>query len=281
MLAALMALAAAAGYGTADFLGGLKSRTLPAATVIVVSQGATLIVVAAVTAAAGGAPPAARYLLFGAAAGLAGAVGILALYRGLAVGAMGIVAPITATGVAIPVAVSFARGERPTTPQVAGLALAFVGVLLASLEPSSLIARRASVAAGVGYALIGAVGVGLFLTFIDAASDGSILWALFSQRLVLVALVLGVALGRRAELRLSRPDLRVVLVIGALDMGANALFAYASTRGLLSLVAVLSSLYPVVTVLLARAVLGERIAGLQRFGVVVALAGIICITAGY
>jgi drug/metabolite transporter (DMT)-like permease len=281
VLPAVLALLAAAGYGAADFLGGLKSKALSAFAVIAVSQGATLLGVALVTGVSGVSMPEVRYLLFGAFAGLAGAVGIVALYRGLAVGAMGIVAPITATGVAIPVVVGVLRGERPGAVQVAGLVLALAGVVLASFEVSGeRSGRRGAVAAGVGYALVGAVGVGLFFTALDAASEGGVLWALLMQRAVLVALVAAVAGARRTSLRIPRRDLLAVLAVGVLDIGANAAFAYASTRGLLSLVAVLGSLYPVVTILLARVILGEQIDGLQRVGVVVALTGIICITAG-
>ena len=192
---------------------------------------------------------------------------------------MGIVAPITATGAAIPVAVGLASGERPSWPQAAGLALAVAGVVLASLEPRGE-DGGVPVAAGVGLAVFAAVAIGLFLTALDAASEGSILWALLLQRIVLVALVLAVALARRAQLSLDRRDLRAVLAIGVLDMCSNVAFAIATTKGLLSLVAVLGALYPVTTVLLARFVLGERIRAAQRVGVVCAFGGIVLITAG-
>jgi drug/metabolite transporter (DMT)-like permease len=280
MVAALLALAAAVGWGSADFLGGLKSKTLPLTAVIIVSQGAALLVVVAAVAGTGEGPPAGRYVLYGVLAGLAGTAGILALYRGLAVGAMGIVAPITATGAAIPVAVGVARGERPGWVQAAGLVLACIGVVLASLEPGARSGVRAPIAAGVGLALAAAVAIGLFFTALDAASDGSVLWALLLQHAVLVPLVLAGAIVRRDRLTLAPRDLRTVLAIGALHICANALFAYASTRGLISLVAVLGSLYPVTTVVLARVVLGERHAAIQRAGVVAALAGVVLITAG-
>jgi drug/metabolite transporter (DMT)-like permease len=279
VIAVLLALGAAVAWGTADYLGGLKSRVAATIVVVAVGQFTGLVLVAIVVVADGDGPPEARYVAYAVLAGCAGAVGIAALYRGLAVGAMSVIAPITATGAIIPVVAGIATGERPTTLQGLGLALALGGVVLAARqEPSGELPGR--IAAGVGLALLAAVGIGCFLLALDAASEGGVPWALLIQRSVCVALVLAVAAFVRPHFRVGWRNAAPMIAIGALDMTANALFALASTRGLVSVVSVLASLYPVTTVLLARALLGERIAGLQQAGVVIALVGVGLIAAG-
>jgi drug/metabolite transporter (DMT)-like permease len=279
MIAVALALGAAVAWGAADYLGGLKSRVVATTVVVIVGQFTGLVLVGVVVALNGDGPPEARYVGYAVLAGLAGAVGIGALYRGLAVGSMSIIAPITATGAVIPVVAGVATGERPTHLQGAGLALALGGVVLAARQDSgSQVGAR--VAAGVGLALLAALGIGSFLLALDAASEGGVPWALLIQRTVCVLLVLAVALFVRPHFRVGWRNTAPLVAIGALDMSANALFALASTRGLVSVVSVLASLYPVTTVLLARLLLGERIARLQQVGVVTALAGVVLVSAG-
>jgi drug/metabolite transporter (DMT)-like permease len=279
VIAVILALGAAVAWGAADFLGGLKSRAVATLVVVAFGQATGLVLVAAVVAVRGDDAPETRFFVYAALAGLAGAVGIGALYRGLAVGAMSIVAPITATGAVIPVAVGVGTGERPTGLQGAGLALALGGVVLAARQQGGE-DLRGQVAAGVGLALLAALGIGSFLVALDAASEGGVAWALLVQRTVCLGLVLVAAVLVRSDFSFSPADVAPLLAIGALDMAANALFAVASTRGLVSLVAVVASLYPVTTVLLARVLLGERIAAAQQLGVAGALAGVVLITGG-
>jgi drug/metabolite transporter (DMT)-like permease len=279
MIAVALALGAAVAWGAADFLGGLKSRSIATIVVVGFGQATGLVLVAAFVAAQGDGPPEARFFVYAALAGLAGAIGIGALYRGLAVGEMSIVAPITATGAVIPIVVGVATGERPSGVQGAGLALALGGVMLAARQQGGE-SLRGRVAAGVGLALLAALGIGSFLVALDAASEGGVAWALLVQRSVCLGLVLAVAVLLRTDFRFSRADLTPMVAIGALDMAANALFAVASTRGLVSVVSVVASLYPVTTVLLARLLLRERIAAAQQVGVVAALSGVVLITAG-
>ena len=279
MIAVAFALGAAVAWGAADFLGGLKSRVAATIVVVAIGQATGLALVGAVVIARGEGPPEARYLGYAVLAGFAGALGIAALYRALAVGSMSIVAPITATGAVIPVIAGVATGERPTTVQGAGLALAFGGVVLAARQQSGDLASG-RVAAGVGIALLAALGIGSFLLALDAASEGGVPWALLVQRSVCVVIVLAVAVFVRPSFRVGWRNAGPMVVIGVLDMSANAFFALASTRGLVSVVSVLASLYPVTTVLLARLLLGERIARPQQVGVVVALAGVVLISAG-
>jgi drug/metabolite transporter (DMT)-like permease len=279
VIAVVFALGAAGAWGAADFLGGLKSRAVATLLVVAVGQATGLVLVAAFVAARGEGLPEPRFLGYAALGGLAGAVGIASLYRGLAVGAMSIIAPITATGAVIPVAVGLAAGERPSETQGVGLLLALGGVMLAARQPRSEEARG-RVVAGVGLALLAALGIGWFLVALDAASEGGVAWALLTQRTVCLGLVLAAALLVRPGFTFARADVAPMIAIGALDMSANSLFALASTRGLVSIVSVLASLYPVATVLLARLLLGERIARAQQAGVAGALAGVVLITSG-
>ena len=279
MIAVILALGAAVAWGAADFLGGLKSRAIATIVVVAFGQATGLVLVAAVVAVRGDGAPAVRFFGYAALAGVTGAVGIGALYRGLAVGAMSIVAPITATGAVIPVVVGVGTGERPTGLQGAGLALALGGVVLAARQRGGA-DLRGRVAAGVGLALLAALGIGSFFVALDAASEGGVAWALLAQRTVCLGLVLAAAAVVRPDTSVSRVDVAPMVAIGALDMAANALFAVASTRGLVSVVSVVASLYPVTTVMLARILLGERIAGVQQVGVAAALSGVVLITAG-
>ena len=279
MLAISLALAASLAWGLADFIAGLKSRRVALLAVSVVSQAAGLAAVAAFAAGWAPAPPGAGHAGLASLAGLCGAIGLTALYRGLAVGAMSVVAPVTGTGAAIPVIVGLAAGERPAPAQALGVGLALAGVVLTSREPATP-GRSSRVATGVGLGLLAALGLGGFLAAMDAASEGGVLWALLVSRATSMGLLALAALLVRPTLALSRGDVLGLVAVGALDVAANALFALASTRGLVSLAAVLASLYPLVTVALARLVLSERVARPQQLGVALALAGVALITLG-
>jgi drug/metabolite transporter (DMT)-like permease len=275
----LLALAASLSWGLGDFLAGLRTRRLPVVAVLVVSQAAGLTTIVLVVALRGVGPPDSRYLLFGSLAGIAGAVGLAALYRGLAVGPMSIVAPISGTAVVVPVVAGVVTGERPSAAQAAGIGLAVAGVVLASRAPAGDGSRRHA-AEGVGLALTAALAFGLLLVALGEASEGDPYWGTLAMRGTSFALLVLAALILRPSFRLGERDLPVLLLIGVLDMAGNALFAVATTESLLAVAAVLAQLYPVVTVLLARLVLGERISRGQGLGVVGAFAGVALITAG-
>lgn len=279
MLAIALGLAASLSWGVADFLGGLKSRDLRVLTVLALSQAIALIVVALLVAMRGEPPPAGAEALAACVAGLVGIGGLAAFYRGLAVGAMAVVAPIAGTAAALPVIVGVASGERPGAAQSAGLALALAGVALASREGSPEDGSR-RLAAGVGLAVVAALGIGGFFVAMDAAGEGDLLWALLLARSASVAVLLAAVIATRPPLAVRGGDAAALAGIGLLDLSANGLFAAASAEGLLSVVAVLASLYPVVTILLARAVLGERVMRPQAAGVVTVLVGVALISAG-
>jgi drug/metabolite transporter (DMT)-like permease len=277
VLGIAFALAASLFWGISDYLGGVKSRVVPLLTLIAVSQIAGLTLIAAITGATSSFPNG-KTAAYAAIAGSAGVVAVAAFYRGMAIGRISIVAPVSATGVIIPVVAGLARGERPGSLALLGMGLAFAGVVLASAETEPGGSR--SLAAGVPLALAAALGFGVFFLFVAKASEGQhALAATFMLRLTTVPLVLLVMLALRQPFRVPRGNLRWLVLIGVLDSGANALFALATTHGLLSLVSVLSSLYPLTTVLLAQALLREHVSRHQRVGIVFALAGVALISA--
>jgi drug/metabolite transporter (DMT)-like permease len=192
---------------------------------------------------------------------------------------MGVVAPISATAAVVPLVVGVAGGDRPGELQYAGIALALVGVVLASREE---VGGRIGgpVARGAGLALLSALGFGLFFVGMDRASDEDVAWAIVLNRATSVTVLLAAFALVRPPLAVRRADLPVLGLIGALDISANAMFAVASTEGLVSLVSVLGSLYPLTTVGLAAVVLGERPHRIAQAGVVLALAGVALIAAG-
>jgi drug/metabolite transporter (DMT)-like permease len=271
-LAAVLALGSSLVYGVADFLGGLKSRSLPLLSVLLVSQATALALLALAWALFAGEPPSGEHLAYALAAGLAETFAIAALYRGLAVGTMGIVAPIAACAPVVPVAAAAVLGELPGAGQSAGIAVAVTGVVLISLE------RRpqgggAPVGPSVLFGLVTALGFGAFLATMDAASEGGVLWALLVARLTTVAIFGAIFALRRQRLAIPAPELPLIALIGVLVLVADSLYATATTRGLLSVVAVLGSLYPVVTIALAHFYLHERLGPVQKIGVAVTLIG--------
>lgn len=289
MAAIALGFASAVVWGAADFLGGLKSRKLMLLTVLLISQASALLLLVPAVALRGEGFDDNSIILFAVLAGIAGTVGLASFYRGLAIGAMGVVSPISASAAAIPVAVGVISGERPSALQFAGVALAVAGVAVASFEPRDDPASsdddearrgRPAVATGVGLALLAALGFGLFFVFLDQAADHDLLWALLIGRITSTSILTIFALVARPSMEMDGADLRALLAIGFLDVSANALFAAGSTLGLVSVVSVLGSLYPVGTILLARYFLGERLRPTQRGGAVAALGGVGLISAG-
>ncbi len=224
--------------------------------------------------------PSASAVGWAALAGSAGIIALAAFYRALAIGTMSVVAPISATAAAVPVLVGLGAGERPSTLQVAGRAAALAGVILASREPIEEGAPPPNRTA-IGLALVAAAGFGTFFVGIDKASaTAEVPWVIVVQRCCSVSLLVIATLVVRPSLPRDGSSLLVLAAVGLLDLGANGLYALATTHGLLSVVSVLGSLYPAVTVVLARFVLAERIARVQEVGVVLALAGVVAISAG-
>ena len=279
MTGILLALSASLAWGFADFGAGVASRRLPVPLVIAATQAAGLVFIAIVVAIVRPGLPTGAQFAWGALAGVVGVFGLSAFYRGLAVGAMGIVGPLSATAAVVPLAYGLARGERPSTLQLLGVALAFIGVIAASVERHVNV-HGSRIGPGVGYALLAALGFGFSLIALSKAAAGGALWAPLSMRSAGLPLILIALLFLRPSTVGLRASWWLLIGVGIFDTSANMLFGLASTRGLLSVVSVLASLYPVVLVALARFLLHERIARHQLAGVAVALGGVALFSAG-
>lgn len=282
MLAIGLALVASLSWGAADFVGGIKSRALPLLTVIGVSQLAGLIVIALIVAARGKAPPGGDYWIYASLSAVGGLCGLFAFYRGLSIGAMSVVAPVSALSAGIPVVFGLASGERPSALQGAGMVVAIAGVVLAAREegPEGADRQGTRIASGVGLALVAALGFGSFFVGMDKAAEADALWPILINRMTGVALLAVLVAMLRPRLALGRADFGALFAVGTLDMGANALFAAATREGFVSLVSVVSSLYPVVVIALAHIVLRERTSPPQLAGAGLALGGVALIVGG-
>lgn len=280
MLALALALSSSLCWGVADFVGGVQARRTQLLTVMLVSQAIGFAGLLALIAARGHGPPDLVRLLPGAAGGLAGIVALTAFYRALAIGTMSIVAPISATGVIVPVIVGVAGGERPAALQIAGILTAIVGVILASRERAPEPGDSSATRTSILLALVAAVGFGSFFVGLRASARADVLWALFGSRGAGVAALIMAAVLLRPTIDVGARALMPFAAMGVLDLAANGLYALATRHGLLSVVSVAASLYPLATVLLARALLGERVRRVQEVGIAAALAGVVLIAAG-
>jgi drug/metabolite transporter (DMT)-like permease len=288
-MTAVFALVTSLLWGLADFGGGVLTRRIPALTVVVVSQSVAAAVLGAVVVATGAWSEAGPRLWFAVGAGVVGPVAMLCFYRALALGPMGVVSPLGSLGVAVPVGVGLLIGERPGVLQAAGITVAVAGVVLAGGPQfrGAPVQRQA-----VLLTLVAAIGFGAVMALIVEASSTvpGLFLALFVQRLANMA-VGGAALFvavRRGEpalpanggARLIRTSLPALAFVGLADVAANGTYSLAAQQGPVTVAAVLASLYPVVTAVAARGVLGERLAALQAMGAGLALVGTVLLTAG-
>ena len=277
----LISLAGAASWGVSDFLGGQQTRRLPVLGVLAVSQPAGLVLIALLIVLTGADPISAGKLGIAFLAGVASLGGLAAFYTAMAMGTVSVVAPIAALGVLVPVVVGLAAGESPAPIQLAGLVPAVAGVVVLSHEETPEHDEGARAARlSIALAVVAGLGFGIFFIGLDAAAADRPGWAILAVRVggittVLAALV--VSRPRLAEVGAAWP---VLVVIGVFDVSATVLIAFASTKGVLPVVAVGGSMYPAFTIALAHSVLGERLARLQWTGVFLALAGVAMIAAG-
>ncbi|MGC3000715.1 DMT family transporter [Streptomyces sp. G35A] len=285
-MTALFALATSLLWGLADFGGGLLARRTPALTVVVVSQSVAAAVLGVIVAAAGAWSEAGPRLWFAVAAGLVGPVAMLAFYKALALGPMGVVSPLGSIGVAVPVGVGLALGERPGAPQYAGILVAVAGVALAGGPQfrGAPVQRRA-----VLLTLLAAFGFGAVMTLIAEASATlpGLLLALFVQRVTNVAaggLALFVSVRRGAPALAPEGfpwrSLPALAFVGLADVAANGTYSIAARSGPVTVAAVLASLYPVVTAVAARGLLSERLRAIQAAGAGLALMGSVLLATG-
>lgn len=279
-MAAVLALLSSVMWGTADFLGGTASRKFKVPVVTGLSQFIGLIFAAMIATALGAWNAPLDYVPWAIVASIAGAAGLMAYYAALASGTMGVVSPIAALGVLVPLVAGIVGGDQPSPAQWVGIVLALVGVTLAS-------GPEVSGASGARPVILAVVAAGLFgisLLAIAVGARTSVIMTMTGMRVVTVTLF-GIAL-LVALARGSRPLTGVadgwamIVTIGIFDVAANLLFGEASTRGMLALVAVLGSVYPVVTVLLAAILHGERLRPVEYAGIAVAFVGVALVAAG-
>jgi len=277
-VAVALALAAAAVFGAGDFLGGFAARRLTLLSVVVISQAVGLAGMSCLAVAVGGNASGAD-LVAGAVAGLTGGAGVAMLYRGLAIGTMALVAPVTGIVAAlVPVATGLGIGERPGLLQLVGIAVAIAAVAMLSAAKPLVGVRlqRTALLLAVG----SGIGFGLFYIALSRASSSAGMWPLVAARGASVSAFVLISAAAHRLPRMTRATAAPVAVAGVFDVAANALFLLAVHRGLLSVVAVLVSLYPAATVACSLVFLGERLRLIQAAGVVVALAAVVLITAG-
>ncbi len=276
MLAAALALFTSLCYGTSNYVGPAISRDLPVYPVLIAGQAVAFAVSAAVLAAMQPALPGGTVYLAAAAAGAGNAVGLICFYRAASLGPLSLVTPISSLGVIVPVAAGIASGESLGALKLLGLVLALGGVALAS--------RRAGGGAPGGHeraaalwAMLSALGFGTFLACVAPASEDGVFWAVMLSRAALLVVFVGVALAIAAPLRVPASRLPLLAVPGLLLFAGTLAYSAATREGDLSVVSVLGSLFPIVTVGLAFAA-GERVSGVQAAGIASALAGIVLVS---
>lgn len=280
-MAVVLALAAALVYGAGDFAGGMATRRAPALTVVLASQVLGGLLLTALAFAIGGDPLPAGDVAWAAMAGVAGGGALALLYHGLATGVMSLVAPVTAVvAAAVPVLAGVGFGERPSPVAGAGMLLALGAIALISRPATDEHGAGHLDAKTLGLALAAGLGFGLFFIGLERTSDGTGLWPLVPARGAAALGFVGLVLATRTSLRIPAGLGRWIVAAAVCDTAANALYLLAVRRGLLAIVAVLTSLYPASTLVLARVVLGERLARVQRLGLAGAASAVVLISLG-
>jgi drug/metabolite transporter (DMT)-like permease len=284
VISVVLALLASVAWGSSDFAGGMQAKVAAVPAILVFSQVAGFVVLVCVVAVSGQPPPEWDRLLLAVAAGVLGTTELGLLYLAISHGPVIVVAPVAAAGAVLPVVAGALAGNRLGAIAVLGIACALIGACAAAWEPGSgPVARQGNNRAGVLLALAAAVAIGGLFILFNRAAVASPMWAAAGVRaggLGSAAMLLLVPRIRRQILR-RRPGrvLAIMVGIGALDACGDLSFALASAHGQLAVVAVLASLYPVVTVLLAAGIVRERVRPLQAIGATVALAGVVLLGA--
>lgn len=277
LAAVAFGLLSALSWGAGDFNGGLATRKTSVAGVVLISHVFGLLLLVALALLAAEPLPAPQDAVWGGVAGLAGLGGLVALYRALASGRMGIAAPISGVLTAgLPVLFSIGSSGLPTVLQMAGFGLAFLAIWLVSAAPTG-----GGKAGNIGLAILAGSGFGIFFILMDQIHTGAVFWPLVAARCASVTVMLGFMLSKHranAVLPGSRSLVGLVLLSSALDVAGNVFFLAATQAGRLDIAAVVSSLYPASTILLARLVIKEQLSQIQLAGVLAALAAIVLIT---
>jgi uncharacterized membrane protein len=294
----LLGLMSAITYGAADFLGGFATRKTGVFSVIVVSQMLSTPLLLALLPFLSGDGPSAQALGWGAVSGLAGAAGIGFFYKGLSIGRMSVVAPVTAVlSASIPVVYGLIDGERPGALALGGVGLALVAVALVSASPENIVDGQRSVngssqplagsvnrtfgAEGLWQAFASGISFGLFFILLSRTGGSEAgIWPLIGARAASISAMLAGALSLGRSLRPTRGTIGAIAGAGILDVAANVFYLISTRYGLVSIVAVVTSMYPASTVVLARVVLDEKLYRLQAIGLGVAAAGLTLIATG-
>jgi drug/metabolite transporter (DMT)-like permease len=274
-MALLLAGFAALSYGIADFCGGFaagRSRLLP---VLFLSQALGLLVALAALAVLGHGLPSPMDLMWGFLAGLTGSIGLFMLYGGIAKSIVAIVSPASAVvGAILPVLFGLLLGERPSTAAVVGSALCLPAILLLTWEGAGGPHGGKTIKTALVYGVLAGLGFGFFFISLSRVRPDAGLWPLVAARVASISAFAIALLVRREPFKVGRDGRAPALIAGAADMGANILFLLASQSGLLSLVAIVTSLYPAPTVILARIFLHQRIPPARLAGLALALTGV-------
>jgi len=277
-VASLLALLSSILWGGADFLGGKLSKQYQAIAVTAVSQVFGLLIgVSIVLISSSWLSPSLSwdsYFISGVFAGLLGFIGLVAFYTGLATGRMGVVAPISALSVTIPLTIAFINGEKPNTGQLIGMGVALTGAFFAS-GPEI---KGGVTIKPIIFAVIAAFGFGSAVTFIARGSETSAIMTMTTMRLATLMVALLLFARHRTIGGFTKKDLPILIAIGGADFMANLLLGVATTKGLVSLAVVLGSLYPIVTALLAFRLLHERLHKVQYLGIAFAITGVVVIS---
>jgi len=277
-VASLLALLSSILWGGADFLGGKLSKRYQAIAVTAVSQVFGLLIgVSIVLISSSWLSPSLSwdsYFISGVFAGLLGFIGLVAFYTGLATGRMGVVAPISALSVTIPLTIAFINGEKPNTGQLIGMGVALTGAFFAS-GPEI---KGGVTIKPIIFAVIAAFGFGSAVTFIARGSETSAIMTMTTMRLATLMVALLLFARHRTIGGFTKKDLPILIAIGGADFMANLLLGVATTKGLVSLAVVLGSLYPIVTALLAFRLLHERLHKVQYLGIAFAITGVVVIS---
>ncbi|CAB4347200.1 MAG: EamA family transporter [Actinobacteria bacterium] len=271
----LLALLSSALWGTSDFFGGTASKATPSTTVLLWASLIALPVMTVIAVISGDLVFDSTVVVWGILAGVACSIGIVLLYRGLATGPMGVVAPIASTSVLVPVVAGFVRGESPGAIQTVGIAIAVIGVILAG--GPHLRDFRTGGHRPILLALGAALGIGISLLAVANGSDHSAYSTLLVMRVVYPVLLFAIVLATRAPRRPATSVLPMVAIAGIGDVVAVTLYGVATTSGSLPVVAALASMFPVMTLVLARQVHHERLEREQWIGAALALIGVVVV----
>ena len=279
-MASLLALFSSLLWGTSDFYGGKLSKKHPALAVTGASQAIGLVIgVIIVLVSTSWIKPDLSwdgYFLSGVMAGSLGFIGLVAFYSGLATGRMGVVAPISAMSVVIPITIAFINGEQPTSLQILGMSIALLGAVCASgPEIKGGLAVRP-----IMLAVIAACGFGGAVTFIAKGSTTSAIMTMTTMRLTTFIVALFLFIRFRSVGGLSKKNLPILILIGGADFAGNLLLGVATTKGLVSVAVVLGALYPIITALLAYKFLNEILHKIQYLGIAFAITGVAFISLG-